>query len=425
MSRPQYDHSNSALYLVSDRQGGKRAVRRPHPPPTTGPMDDDFDAYTVPATTVASNWVREETDYDTQEEPSYERTFGGAVEMTVQRMSVAPDRSNPTLSSPESRAPSEYGSKASVRSGGGFADNATWESFGHRTRESYENTGSSRRGSNGRRFKMVEHKVLEDNSERTISVWREEVSRTSIGGSSTLAAEDSISEFGQLSSGNSHAHRKWASTRKADIKPSRLKEATRESYYIPATPRSMLGITEVFSQRDHHDIPSPLKLRGVPAVMSTIASPLRSPTYIAPPTYIQAPTTVASPRRSGERPLPPPVEPRRERGNSAARSPASTVAALPRPGGQKPRRPRKPSDAASSVRATSMSSVEMILASCQPSLLHLHPMLKELGITKQEHLRALDRMGEKTRNSEIKNAALARGVTMVEWAILMDRIHDL
>jgi hypothetical protein len=34
-------------------------------------------------------------------------------------------------------------------------------------------------------------------------------------------------------------------------------------------------------------------------------------------------------------------------------------------------------------------------------------------------------MAEETRNAEIKEAALARGITVVEWAILMDKIRGL
>jgi len=82
-------------------------------------------------------------------------------------------------------------------------------------------------------------------------------------------------------------------------------------------------------------------------------------------------------------------------------------------------------DAPSLTRATSTSSVELILSSCEPSLLHITPVLADLGIHRLEHLRALGRLSEETRDREIKEQALKRGVTMVEWAILLDRLHSL
>lgn len=39
---------SGVLYLVPDSNGnGKRVVRKPHPPPTSPPLDEDFDAYTL------------------------------------------------------------------------------------------------------------------------------------------------------------------------------------------------------------------------------------------------------------------------------------------------------------------------------------------------------------------------------------------
>ena len=77
------------------------------------------------------------------------------------------------------------------------------------------------------------------------------------------------------------------------------------------------------------------------------------------------------------------------------------------------------------TRATSTSSVELILSSCDPSLLHIAPVLYELGIKRVDHLRAVARLSEDTRDREVKSQALSRGVTVVEWAIFLDRLQSL
>ncbi|OAX41668.1 hypothetical protein K503DRAFT_467391 [Rhizopogon vinicolor AM-OR11-026] len=77
------------------------------------------------------------------------------------------------------------------------------------------------------------------------------------------------------------------------------------------------------------------------------------------------------------------------------------------------------------IRSTSTSAVEMVLASCQPTLLHIAPVLASLGIRREEHLRALVRLREETRDREMKEEVLKQGVTVLEWAILMDRLQSL
>jgi hypothetical protein len=77
------------------------------------------------------------------------------------------------------------------------------------------------------------------------------------------------------------------------------------------------------------------------------------------------------------------------------------------------------------IRSTSTSSVEVVLASCQPTLLHIAPALASLGIRREEHLRALVRLREDTRDRELKEEVLKKGVTVLEWAILMDKLQSL
>ena len=77
------------------------------------------------------------------------------------------------------------------------------------------------------------------------------------------------------------------------------------------------------------------------------------------------------------------------------------------------------------LRTASTSSVEAILSSCDPSLLHIAPVLYELGIQRVDHLRAIVRLSEDTRDREVKAQALRRGVTVVEWAIFLDKLQSL
>ncbi|KAJ7065160.1 hypothetical protein B0H15DRAFT_935501 [Mycena belliarum] len=79
----------------------------------------------------------------------------------------------------------------------------------------------------------------------------------------------------------------------------------------------------------------------------------------------------------------------------------------------------------SSIRLTPAPTLEHILASCRPSLLHISPILQRVGILRAEHLRAVGKLSEDTRNREVREEVLKLGVTVVEWAILLDRLRDL
>lgn len=69
------------------------------------------------------------------------------------------------------------------------------------------------------------------------------------------------------------------------------------------------------------------------------------------------------------------------------------------------------------LQVTKPSSVEAVLSTCDPRLLHTTPVLQELGITQVDHLRAVARMSRETRNQGIKEEALKRGVSIVEGSI--------
>ncbi|KAJ7769061.1 hypothetical protein DFH07DRAFT_806779 [Mycena maculata] len=52
-------------------------------------------------------------------------------------------------------------------------------------------------------------------------------------------------------------------------------------------------------------------------------------------------------------------------------------------------------------------------------------MLQRVGIRGTEHLRAVGKLSEETRNREVREEVLRLGVTVVEWAILLDKLQSL
>lgn len=126
--------------------------------------------------------------------------------------------------------------------------------------------------------------------------------------------------------------------------------------------------------------------------------------------------------------------PKPPRGTHSPRSPASALPAglrSPLHGSFRDMRetlpqaqPLSPTDTGT-LKATTTSSVEAILAACDPSLLHIAPVLHELGIRRVDHLRAVARLSEETRDREVKEQALRRGVSVVEWAIFLDKLQTL
>jgi hypothetical protein len=53
------------------------------------------------------------------------------------------------------------------------------------------------------------------------------------------------------------------------------------------------------------------------------------------------------------------------------------------------------------------------------------PTLQSLGIRRVEHLRAVANLTPATRDREIREDALRMGVTVMEWAIFVDKIFSL
>ncbi|KAF8830839.1 hypothetical protein HHX47_DHR2000805 [Lentinula edodes] len=86
--------------------------------------------------------------------------------------------------------------------------------------------------------------------------------------------------------------------------------------------------------------------------------------------------------------------------------------------------PRGSSSTMSSMQVASTPALEALLSSCEPSLLYLAPVLVGLGIKTKEHMKAVGKLREETRNREVREEALKRGMTIMEWAILLDKLQQ-
>ena len=92
---------------------------------------------------------------------------------------------------------------------------------------------------------------------------------------------------------------------------------------------------------------------------------------------------------------------------------------------QAPFHPTRSGSTISSIRSVSTSDFEKFLDGCNPSLVHVSDILKTLGMYKLEHLKAVARLSPEMRDREVKQVALRLGMTVVEWAILLDKIFQL
>ena len=197
---------------------GKRLVRRPHPPPTTAPLPDDFDAITETrdSTTIYDDAPNSALDYDYYDDitvapaPAPTSTYTRSpmtqpqpIHAPLPMMSApaSPPRNNPTSPPRQRRAGSPSHSLASgqspdvrgprrsdvaalsagkARSVAGDRDRGAAQqrrSLGAPPPPPLPLLSSSGKGPAMGRNQLVEKMVLEDGPERTISVWREHVSK--------------------------------------------------------------------------------------------------------------------------------------------------------------------------------------------------------------------------------------------------------
>jgi len=189
---------------------GKQLVRRPHPPPTTAPLPDDFDAITETrdSTTIYDDATNSALgiDYDditiapapAAAAPSYGRASAPPIHAPVpvsppRNLTSTPRQQHRPSSPSHSIAGLSPDVRGSRRGGGGGGDGMSVGKArsvaGDRDRERAAQrrslgTGNapvpmpafpSGRGPAKGRNDLVEKLVIEDGPERTISVWREHV----------------------------------------------------------------------------------------------------------------------------------------------------------------------------------------------------------------------------------------------------------
>ena len=211
---------------------GKRLVRRPHPPPTTAPLPDDFDAITETreSTTIYDDATNSALgiDYDditiapapapAVTTPSYGRSSApppihAPVPISPPRNLTSPLRQHRPSSPSHSIAglnPDVRGSRRSGGGGGGGGDGMSVGKarsvVGDRDRDRERTaqrrslgTGnapvtmpaySSGKGPAKGRNDLVEKLVIEDGPERTISVWREHVAKKGTGANVVAQGEE-------------------------------------------------------------------------------------------------------------------------------------------------------------------------------------------------------------------------------------------
>ncbi|OCH91608.1 hypothetical protein OBBRIDRAFT_886830 [Obba rivulosa] len=422
--------------------GARRAARNPPAPPTSIPLDDAFDAVT---TEVPTEWTAGDGHRDYEESVTGYQNFVREMERKLSREHEYFETAYPSpvppprVSTSAQKVKEKAREKENARVRGSVVEGSIHRraSVGHAASPEIVRRVSGRKGL----IELVEHKVMEDNSERTISLWRERVAQSS--------AESPFADD-QRSVANSHAHRRMSSydsrdrrgpsdkTRKGEVvaRSNVRKDATvckpnKHSYerseYMVTYRQPVQGNSYSQAMYAHSEIG-----QSTPRSPTAIFSPPRQ--KVALPTPQSPSIRRTSGRSTFERteymvtyPNTPP---------KSTSSPGSSPNAVPQkiagaphelpmsPSGRRQHFPM-PTGASNSTRATSTSSVELILSSCEPSLLHIAPALMELGIYRTEHLRAVARLSEETRNREVKEQALKKGVTVMEWAILLDRLLAL
>ncbi|KDQ50529.1 hypothetical protein JAAARDRAFT_41990 [Jaapia argillacea MUCL 33604] len=260
-------------------------------------------------------------------------------------------------------------------------------------------------GAGKKRFEMVERKILEDGPERTISIWREEVAK-SVVGDGDADDRDEVAGTASGSVVDSHVHRRTnalASSLGLGKRPFGGLGSAGPAPTASVGTRGPLG-----SEIGWDSIKSPILANQSPNTPTTSQqilplSPSSPPRQTLPttPSSRTRPRTSSTPQSNAHL--------THSRRPSQTNTTTNTRAHTPSQG------PRVPS----------ASSVELILATCNPSLLHLAPVLSELGIVREDHLRAVGRMNDETRDREVKEEALRKGVSVVEWAILLDRLQNM
>jgi hypothetical protein len=293
----------------------------------------------------------------------------------------------------------------------------------------------------GQDYRMIDRRIIEDGPERTVTVstWREEVARRAssemsvyyvnpddyvtspsamkVGGRAQSKKkepgrhdrEDWSSDSLDMSNQRDHARRKQVFTGRPLLKVGLEKvDSTHrgDGYYQPRSePLPEARSNPPFSPLDRVKSPTNASISTRGKQRSSNAARGSHETIDAPRMYATIPEQAHTSHSSRTPP----------------RTSTPTKGRLPPPSFH----PTSSGSSISSFNEISTASFKIILSSCSPSLLHLMPALLRLGIRTEEHLRAIANMNEDTRDREVKEEALRNGVTIMEWAILLDRLRRL
>ncbi|KAG8214336.1 hypothetical protein J3R82DRAFT_9299 [Butyriboletus roseoflavus] len=271
-----------------------------------------------------------------------------------------------------------------------------------------DTTIRARGGTAARQYQPRREAPKEGGREGKVSMWREEVARNDVGSS----------EFGESMAGtNDTVRRDREQTYTVDqgtVKPREVEATLRRSQ---SSASQSFGSERMYTPVELN-IPCALKPQKTAGTLVKRDKRTRDPS----PTRSERIYTLAEinaltgqsmkhspPRRNGFTGQ----EPQHNRSMSSSSPPQNLKIKHP-----------TSSPAPVRSRSSSTSSIEGVLASCQPSLVHIAPVLLNIGIRRQEHLRALARLREETRDREMKEEMLKQGVTLLEWAILVDKLQE-
>lgn len=390
---PQRDGNSDSSYDIVPVPIPPR--RHPRAPTTIQAVGDDFDA------------VTHDADFDTGGTEMH--PFDGVTEVqTVRRVGLEED-TEPRFSGVYGEWAEKY--EVNYRQGPPPTDYGMYmDEVSRRLQEIAVEQGSHRQNATPRSGggpEPLTQPVMEGGRSGRVHMWREEVARN---GGSTGEPGDSPS---QVSSPAQHTCSRVRPTETGTLKPREIQNvsATLRRSQSNASPsyRSERMYTSSELNTFH-----PLKHPQPQVINTKRPKRVKSPS----PTRSERIYTMAEiSALTGQRNSPPRHNPLTNYGTYYNRS--ASIASSPRNARAEPRM----SPPVARTRSTSTTSVEMVLASCQPSLLHIAPVLYSLGIKQREHLRALVRLREETRDREMKEEMLKKGVTMLEWAILMDKLQ--
>ncbi|KIM77723.1 hypothetical protein PILCRDRAFT_91017 [Piloderma croceum F 1598] len=363
------------LYIIPNPNGpGKRVIRRPHPPPTTVALDEDFDAVTVEeaSTIYAGNGQRYiyrllDSEGNTVKGVNLHQTDSpehghlglrlGQTEGALSDLNIENGRATITSMGSGPRGSGPVGDKTGARQSMGTEDDrgldpratTTNVGDGEGTQISYEEFYRS---------DMATEPLAQTN--RKSSHHNTDPRRFNGNGGGSKSKGNDMQGMGS---------RRRSTGRKTDEQP--------RSFSSPAySYRS----SRMYSAAELDVPPPPSEFSSSEVAPGLISGSLRT------------------------------------KKNSESRDHIRTSAVITN---------RTSSSSTDSAKASSTSSLDEFLCTFQPSLGHIAPILTSLGIRDEDHFRAIAKLSAETRDREVREVALQQGMTVVEWAMLLDKTRSM